>query len=270
MHEHGHLPELNRLSILSATIMLAYALTPLITFPAQVIPLTIFEIDFSIQYTFFTVVSILVAALAFIGMAYLLQSHPSFHSKHFWQYSILPALTAWAIGVPLNNIQVGLEWWGVFFFGGVLLMLVFTSEYIIVDPDDALFPPAAVAITAFSFALLFLLSVGSRSGQFRLYLLLPVLVLPILLIVLRTLHLRQGNRWFFPWSIGIALFMGGLILSLHYLPLTPVEFGLILLGVGYGVTSLAGNLISEFPGKLFWVEPLLMSILFLGLSIILG
>jgi hypothetical protein len=270
MQLHGRLPELNRLSILTATIMLAYALTPLITIPSQIFSLSLFRIDFSFQYTFNTIISILVAAFAFIGMAYLLQTHPNFNSKQYWQHSILPALTAWAVGVPLNAIQIGLEWWLLFFFGGLVLIITFTSEFIIVDPEDVRFPPAAIAITAFSFALLFLLTVGARFSQFRLYLLLPMLTVPTFLIVFRTLFLRQGKRWYAYWSMAISLFNAGLTLGLHYLPLSPVTYGLILLATGYGITSLAGNLLSEYPGRNFWIEPVLMCSLFLALSIMIG
>jgi hypothetical protein len=263
MQEHVHLPEMNRLSILSAMIMLAYALTPLITFPEQILSLNLFGIVFSYRYTFTTVVSILVAALAAIGTIYLLQTHPHFQNKRLWQHSILPALSAWAIGVPLSAIQVSLEWWGVFFIGGALLILVFVSEFIIVDPDDSRFPPATVAITVISFTLFFILSIGARTGMLRLYLLLPALVIPIYLISLRTLHLRHGNRWHFTWSVAI-------VLGLHYLPLSPVSFGFILLGVGYSITSLVSNITMDYPGRLFWVEPSLTGLLFLGLAIFIG
>jgi hypothetical protein len=270
MQEHVHLPEMNRLSILSAMIMLAYALTPLITFPEQILSLNLFGIVFSYRYTFTTVVSILVAALAAIGTIYLLQTHPHFQNTRLWQHSILPALSAWAIGVPLSAIQVSLEWWGVFFIGGALLILVFVSEFIIVDPDDSRFPPATVAITVISFTLFFILSIGARTGMLRLYLLLPALVIPIYLISLRTLHLRHGNRWHFTWSVAISLFIGGIVLGLHYLPLSPVSFGFILLGVGYSITSLVSNITMDYPGRLFWVEPSLTGLLFLGLAIFIG
>jgi len=270
MQEHGHLPEMNRLSILSATIMLAYALTPLIAFPEQILSLRLFGIVFSFRYTFTTVVSILVAALAAIGMIYLLQTHPHFKNKRLWQHAILPALTAWAIGLPLNAIQVSLEWWGIFFIGGILLILVFVSEFIIVDPDDSRFPPATVAITVISFTLFFILAIGARTGMLRLYLLLPALVIPIFLIALRTLYLRLGNHWHFTWSVAISLFMGGVVLGLHYFPLSPLSFGFIMLGVGYSITTMVSNISMDYPGRLFWVEPFLSGFLFLGLAILIG
>lgn len=248
--------------------MLAYSLTPFITFPEQKLTLPLFGINFSFQYTFFTIVSILVSAMAAVGTGYLLQTHPRFQDRRFWQHSILPALTAWAIGIPLKDIPVSLQWWSVFFFGAAILILVFVSEFIILDPEDSRFPPAAVAITALSFALFFLLTVGARSSQTRLYLLLPILVIPSFLIVLRTLYLRQGNQWHIQWSAAIALFLAGLILGMHYLPLIPVSFGFILLGLGYGITSLAGSFIAEFRGRWFWVEPVLMISIFIGLAAI--
>lgn len=270
MDQHRHLPETDRLSTLTATIMLAYALTPFIKFPEQVISINLFGIIFSYRYTFTTVVTILVAVLAAVGTIYLLQTHPQVRSREIWQHSLLPALTAWAIGIPLSAIQVSPEWWGVFFLAGALLTLVFVTEFIVVDPDDTLYPVASVAITALSFALYFILVTGSREGMLRIYLLIPTVGITMLMVSLRTLHLRFGNRWDLVWSLAIALTIGGLAIGLHYLPLSPIKFGLLLLGVAYGLTSLAGNLIEGRQGFSQWVEPGLVTLVLWLFALFLG
>lgn len=249
--------------------MLAYALTPHIKFSPQIIAIKFLGVDFSFAYTFQTLISLMVTILAFTGMRFLLQTHPLHNNRRIWQHSLLPSLTAWAIGIPLNNFQVNLAWWGIFFLGGSLLIMVFVAEYIILDPEDIHFPPAAVAITALSFALFFLLAVGARSSNLRLFLTLPLLVLPVILIVLRTLFLRHSSHWYISWSLAISMFIGCLTIGLHYLPLTPVKYGLILLGCGYGITNLAGNLVSESSGRFYWMEPALVALLFVGLSLVL-
>lgn len=261
---------MDRLSTLTATIMLSYALTPFVKFPEQVFSANIFGIIFSYRYTFTSVVTILVAILAAVGTIFLLQTHPQIQSKEIWQHTLLPALTAWAIGIPLSAIKISPEWWGVFFLAGALLTLVFVTEFIVVDPDDTLYPLASVAITALSFALYFILVTGSREGMLRIYLLVPTVGLTMLLVSLRTLHLRFSNRWDLVWSMAIAMTISGLAIGLHYLPLSPIQFGLFLLGAAYGLTSLAGNLIEGRPGLGQWVEAGLVTLILWLFAIFIG
>jgi hypothetical protein len=76
MQSRATLPDIERLSIVTATIMLAFALTQLVSFPEQVylLPvlgiLLIFFLISAPQSLFFTVL------LAAAGMDWLIQSHP--------------------------------------------------------------------------------------------------------------------------------------------------------------------------------------------------
>ena len=62
------------------------------------------------------------------------------------------------------------------------------------------------------------------------------------LAALRTLHLRLNERWETAWAFGIGLVAVQLGAALHYMPLTPVRFGLALLGPVYALTILAVGL----------------------------
>ncbi len=133
MDEHQHLPDTNQLSILAATIMLAYALTPFVRIPETNLVLRLPFAVFVYQLSFNTIVSVLTALLAAVGADWLLRSHPHREGANLWLHVLLPALTAWAIGVPLSSLAIGPQWWAVFAMGGVLLVLVFIAEYIVVD-----------------------------------------------------------------------------------------------------------------------------------------
>jgi hypothetical protein len=290
------LPDANRLSVLAAVILLAYALTRFVNIPAREISLQLPGIYIVYSLNFKTIVSVLVAALAAAGTQWLLRDHPAFlaeggeppgedlnlrtlfsglslrnlaASVRFpaLQHWILPALTAWAIGVPLNNMATGLQWWIIFALGGLLLMLVFSAEYVVVDISDIRHPLATAGLTALTFALFLMLAIAAREAGTRLYLLLPSLALAAGVISLRTLYLRLGGDWAFAWSLGIAIVTVQIAIGLHYLPVSPVKFGLLLTAPLYALTSLAGAIREERSLQRRIFEPLSMFLVLLGLAI---
>ena len=138
MQAHQHMPETNRLSVITATIFLAYALIPFVDIPSQVISLQLPGFLFQLVINFGTIVSILVAILAAAGTDWLIQGHPTAAGTARLPNWLLPALTAWVIGVPLTTLEVSAQWWAVFALGGLLFVLVLLSEYIVVDPIEKL------------------------------------------------------------------------------------------------------------------------------------
>lgn len=272
MEENQNLPEINRLSVLAASILLAYAFTPFVKIPEQTLQLQLPGFLFDLRLDFGSIISILVAVLAAAGASWLVSSHPRAPQKEqsSIQHWILPALTAWVIGIPLDTLEVGVQWWAVFAFGGALLMLVFVAEYIVVDPTDTRQAPATVGLTAVSFALFLTLTIALRASGMRLFLALPTLTLAILLVTLRTLYLHNGGRWTWVWPLGIAVFVGQFALGLHYLPLTPLRFGLLLLGPAYALTSLSGGVETGRSWRRALIEPALMLAAFWFLAFLIG
>jgi hypothetical protein len=272
MVEERHiLPDINRLSVLTATIMLAYALTRYVNIEPVGLGINLLGIDLSIQIDFKTFVSVLVSALAATGSDWLLRDHPALAGKaKSWrstlQHWILPALTAWVIGVPLNGLSTSPEWWIVFGMGGVLLVLVFIAEYSVADVGDIRHPAATVGLTALSFSLYLILAIAVRSSGFRLYLMLPALALTVGLVSLRTLYLRLGGKWLYAWALVIAVMIGQIAMALHYWPISPIRFGLFLLGPSYALTSLVGGLEEGRPARSWLVEPVVMLSLLWGLA----
>jgi hypothetical protein len=267
MEEHQHLPDTNRLSVLAATILLAYALTPFLNIPENSLEINLPGVVFYFNLSIATIISLLVAGLAAVGSDWIVRDHPGLGKQNTMQHWLLPALTAWVIGVPLSTLKVGPQWWAVFAFGGLLLILVFVAEYIVVDLSDIRHAPASVGLTALSFALYLILAIAVRAAGMRLYLLLPALVIPLALVCLRTLYLRLGGRWCIKWAVGIALVIGQIAVGLHYWPVSPLAFGLILLGPSYAITSIAGSLEENHSWRTSWIEPLVMLTILWGLAV---
>lgn len=269
MNEHQYLPDPNRLSVISSTILLVYASGLFIQIPAGDIHLQLPGIYIVIPLRFGALLSLLAGILAAVGTEWLLQDHPERGDQPVWHHALLPALTALVIGVPLNTISPGAQWWVVFGLGSALLVIVFAAEFVVVDLSDANHALAAMILTAISFALALVISITLKAAGTRVYLFLPVLLITLGLVSLRTLYLRLGGRWCFVWSAGIALSTGQIALGLHYLPIRPLPYGLLLLGLVYALTAVAGAIEEKRSWRTIWIEPVIMMVIIWSLTIVL-
>jgi hypothetical protein len=253
MKQH-YLPNLDRLSILAATILLGYTLARFIKAPGPEFSTQLPGVYLTIRVNIQTIVTWLVAFLAAAGADWLLRDHPALGKQTTIEHWLLPGLTAWVIGLPLYQLPLGPIWWIGFLLGGTALMLVLVAEYIAVDPDDIRQPLAVIGLTTLSFALYLVLIISLRLVGLRLYLLLPPIVLAAWLIGLRTLHLRLHGKWaFFPAAL-IALIVAQMTAAFHYWPISAVSFGLAVLGPTYAMTSLVTRLTQGEPLKRVLVE----------------
>jgi len=270
MDEHNHLPEINQLSVLLSTILLAYALTPFINLSVANFNVRLPFGVFTFTINFLTIVSILVAALAGFGINWLIHSHPHPQQKVRIQYSLLPAMTAWVIGIPLNTLSYGVGWWVLFALGGVLLALVFVAEYIAVDFSDTRFGPAVGGLLALSLALFLILSITIRAAGLRLYLALPGLAILIFMISLRTLYLRSSGRWNWVAALCISLVTVQIAVALQYLPVSPLGYGLYLVAPVYAMISLAVVVDERRPLRPALAEPVIIMVILLILAFLFG
>ena len=270
MDEHNHLPEVNQLSVLASTILLAYALTPFINISVADFTIHLPFGVFSFTINFLTIVSILVAALAGFGADWLLHSHPHPQQQVPIQHCLLPALTAWVIGIPLSTQGYGIGWWVLFAMGAILLVLVFVAEYIAVDFSDTRFGPAVGGLSALSMALFLILAITIRASGLRLYLALPGLAILIFLISLRTLYLRSNGRWKWVGALGISMVIVQIALGLQYLPVSPLGYGLYLVAPAYALLSIAVSLEEGRPLRSVLLEPAVIMVLLLFLAFAFG
>ena len=267
MEQTNQTPDFGRLSIISAVIILAYALVPFVQIPPQSIAIRLPWAIFNFNFDFGTLVSILVALLAALGVDWLIQTHPNREGQTFVRHGLVPALTAWVIGVPLSLLEVGLEWWVVVGLGGILLTFVLVAEFLVVDSKSNSHLPASIGLTAISFALYLILAIALQASGLRLFLLLPALVVTLFFLVSRSLFLRTSGDWNWFWSAGIAFFIGQLALGLHYLPIQPLTFGLLLVSISYPLTLLVIAMKEGRKGFSLFLEPFAMFIILFLLAI---
>lgn len=270
MKESQPFPQFERLSIVAAMILLAYALLPFIQTPARQISFPLFGIliEFNVDLT--SLIAFFAAGLAVSGTDWLLRDHPGRGSQPLFPHYLLPALTAAVIGVPLALLKVSLQWWVVFGLGTLLLLAVLMAEYVSVDNHDTRHAIAQMVLNGVSFGLLLTLSISIRAAGLRLYLLLFTLTPVCALLCLRLFHLRLQGSWNWEWAASITLIITQAAIGFYYLPLSPARFGLILLGIAYGLVEIATLMqpIKWSFQKLF--GPLLVTGIFWLIAILIG
>jgi hypothetical protein len=268
VNESRYLPDANRVGVLTATVLLAYALSRLVQTPQFTIALQLPGFYFSYPISLSTIMVFLAAGLTATGMDWLLRSHPSLGDKRTIEHWLLPTLSAFIIGIPLTILPPGNAWWMGFGIGSLLLVLIFFAEYIVVEPSAPNYAIATAGLTALSFAIYLILTTALRYGGARLFLLAPALFIAAGLVSLRTLHLRTGQKWEYNWAIGIALVCTQITAGLHYWPVSPVQFGLVLLAPLYALSTFAGNLLEGIPLRRAIIEPLIALGLAWGIAIL--
>lgn len=264
-----NLLNIDRLSILAAMIVLAYTLERFIDLPGWEISRQLpgLYIEFTINVSMIT--SLLAACMTAAGVNWLMRDHPASQGKPALQHTILPALTALVIGIPLSGIPVGMGWWVGLISGAFILVLVIIAEYIAVDPGDIRFPLATAALSAVSFALFLVLAGALRAAGIRLLFNTPALILAAWLVSLRVTNLRLHGEWTIYESAIIAFLVGQIAAAFNYWPLTPITFGLLLLGPSYALVSLFCNLIEEKPFRQVIYEPVISILIAWGAAFII-
>ena len=271
MQTRESLPNINRLSIVGAAIMLAFVLTQLVSFPSQSVSFSIFGIILDFVINFRTVITFFTAILAAAGMQWLIQSHPEHTQYHNrWAYVrhwIVPILTTLVIGVALNSFAGETYWWAVFILGSLLLLGVFIAEYNVVAGDAMNHPFATVGLTGLSFALYLLLVIAAFSADLRLYVRVPLLTVGALMVIARSIYLRLGE-WHTIWAMVNSIIVGEVVVGFHYLPFQPIQNGLLIIGIAYALTSITAAIKETRKTFYFWAEPVGMLLLMILISIL--
>ena len=133
-------------------------------------------------------------------------------------------------------------------------MAVFVAEYNVVDVGSVRHPIAAMGLTGFSFALYLLMIIAIYSADLRLYTKLPLIAIGAMMVISRSIYLRLGN-WYTIWALVCSLVVTEIAVGFHYLPIAPLQIGLVIVGVAYALTGVVSSIKESRHGWSFWVEP---------------
>lgn len=242
-NNQSQIPDLNKLSILVATILLAYSLAQFVSIPTQIVEFSILGILFPIQLNFSTLVSILVAGLTASGSAWLLEYHPT--SSTYGSTAVhwlLPSLTSLVLFQAIDLLPLGGTWWLAVGISGLVLTLVLVSEYIVLDRTNQFFLLAELIITSIAIVLFLILAISLHASESRLFYRIPLLSIAALLVYLRVIHLRQDGYWAYVQGSASFLLIGEIAAGLHYWPVGSIGFGIALTGPLYALIEISDRL----------------------------
>lgn len=170
-----HFPSRDRLSVLTAVIILAYTLARFLDLPALAVGTTLLGSDLGLEIGAPLLIQLLVAALISTGADDLIRSHPRFApdgqpgARSTLIHWLTPGAAALVLGAGLERLPDGPAWWLGLAGAAVFLLLVLLAEYLVVDPADPAREAAALALSALTYGLALLLfavlhNLGARAA----------------------------------------------------------------------------------------------------------
>lgn len=258
-----------------ATITLAFSLTRILPEKETVFMLRFGFAEFALVFNSGTLVALFTAALAASGSQWIISEHPYLQVRSGKWYEIvshwiIPIFTSFVVSITLNQMTKGNEWWILFGLGAFLLGLVFIAEYNVADASDVNHPLASVGLISLSFSLFLILTIAVRAANLRLYLTLPILAFAVFMMTLRTMYLRLHGGWKLEMTSIVVLISLMLVAGLHYLPISPIRYGLWVTAIFYAITSLFCGLDEKREAPSIYIEPLSMLILLGIIGIFVG
>jgi len=240
--EKFNLPNQERLSVVIATVMLAFAISQFIDIPVGSSQFSIVGIVIPLNINLSTVITVAIAGMTASGTDWILRDHPTLSGRSTVPHLFLPSITAWVQSVTLNNMADTPFKWISFTVGGIFLLVVILAEYIVIYPEDYRKPIATALLTALIYALMLVLTVSLDSSNQRLIISLPAVALGAGMLSMRVFQLQLDQNWPILPSLSCLLINSQIAATFHYLPVSSLSYGLVLLGALYFPINFTINL----------------------------
>jgi hypothetical protein len=270
-----NLPDRDRLSVLTAVILLAFALTRFIDLPTRSITTTLLGSPLGIELNGRVMMLMLVAVLISAGSDTVIRSHPRLGTQpksRTLVHWVLPGTTTLVLAAVLNRAPNGPLWWLGLALSAVALMLVLVAEYVAVDPTDPGFELASLGLTALAYTVALVLFALLRSVSTRAIIAAPIGGLVAAALTARLLNLRSalaavaGGRVLL-YATVVGLVAGETLWAVNYWRVSPSTAGLLAmipfyLGVGLAQQHVNGRLSARV-----WVEYIVVGMLGLAIAL---
>ncbi len=222
-------PDRDRLSVLTALVLVAYILTRVVVLPALAADVRILGLLIRVQINTLSVMLALAGALAAAGADWLIRAHP-WHkpSQSTRQHWIVPGLAALGAGAILARIPEGPAWWIGLGLAVVLLLTVLVTEFVLVNSDDPRYDGAAIGVTALAYLLLAGCLFAIRASGLRATFAIPLIFIAATAVAWRLLLLDGPRPTTFSYALVIGLAAAQIAWGLHYWPIAPLRSALVL------------------------------------------
>lgn len=233
-------PDQNRLSVITALVLLAYILPRVVVLPTVGLDLNLLGLAVRLELNTLVVMLALAGGLAAAGADWLVRAHPYQPSDRSTRsHWIVPSLATLGAGAVLARIPEGLAWWLGLALSAALLLAVLVTEYVVHDDNDLRYDGAAIGLTALCYLLVAGAFFTIRAVGLRAALAIPLVFLVSAAVAWRLLLLQQPRSPAVVYSLLIGLMVAEVAWGLHYWRLTPIRNALILGLAVYILTGLA-------------------------------
>jgi len=244
-----HFPSRDRLSVLTAVIVLAYTLSRFLDLPSRAVGTTIFGSALGLEVGGPLLIQLLVAALISTGADALIRSHPRFNpAATTLIHWIVPGAAALVLGAGLERLPDGPAWWLGLAAAAVALIVLLIAEYVVVDEQDASRDIAALTLSTLAYGLALILfavlhNIGARAAIATTIGGAAAAALAWRLFALNGAPLRRAALY----AAGIGLICAEVIWAVAYWRVTSSGAALLIMlpfyvGVGLAQQQLAGRL----------------------------
>lgn len=271
MNPVSSFPSRDRLSVLTATLALAYVLSRFLDLPTRLFSITLLGSDIGLELGGVQVVLLLVAALISAGADALIRSHPAYAGENTLIHWVVPGATALVLGAGLNLLPDGPAWWGGLAGSVAFLLAVLVAEYRTVDPDDVARDTVRLALSGLILGLALVLFAVLHSYGARALVSASIGGLTASALAGRLFALR-GTPWARAWvyALVVGVVCAPMIWALGYWRITPVGAALLVMVPFYVNVGVANQ---HFAGKLtraVWVEYAVVGAVGLALALALA
>ncbi len=241
-------PERDQLAALIALILLAYGLTRVVVLPAWQLEFELLGLLIGFELDARFVMVGLSGALAAIGSEWVMDSHPISQVRRPEMRSrLLPGLAALGAGAMLPLLPLGPIWVAGLALAGGLNLAVLLAEFTVLDRRDRRAPLAAAALRSLGILIVVGVAFAARANESRAIAVVPTIFTVVALVCWRAIGLAVPRERDWPYALACGLLAAQLAWGLHYWPISPAQFSLLIgltayLGAGLGIAQLRGEL----------------------------
>lgn len=261
---------LNRFSIVLAFLALGFAMVYLLPIEVEASVLIILGIRFNLSY--YNAIPVLLALLAVVGGVWIFLTHP------IWDYEklsflrilphlMLPFISTLILAIVLRQSARSQIWWVVFLTGYFIVALLFRAEYVLIEDSGITSLGYSILVISFSFGLFLLLTIALKNSNIRMIAQFLLFFISSSFVSFRLLSLHKNIGDNLLMALLVSWIVTQLAVGLHYIFVPPIQYGLLLTGLLYSLSSWQ----SQYKPEKKWhqyPEPILMSLVTILLIVI--
>jgi hypothetical protein len=223
-------PDRDRLSALTALVILIYALLRIVNFPAFSLQTSFLGLVLSISLNTPLILLTLAAVLTAAGADWIVTGHPqATPGTRTAEHWIIPGLASLGAGAILSQLPSGPALWIGLLTAALLLIAVLVGEFVVFDSEDPRYDFARVSLRTLAYLLLVGALFALHVFNLRAFFLVPLTFLASVAVSWRLQRLEAISP---KRSLLYALTTGALgaeaAWAFHYWPLSPLKAALIL------------------------------------------